>query len=108
MGSPARILLLGGHGKVALYLTPLLLAHNHHVTSLIRNPNQKQEILALKKGSGSLDVLVSSLDEVTSDEKASSILAAVKPDYVVWAAGMVLAYTSIVYGSCTLTVNLEL
>ena len=98
MPPPARILILGGHGKVALYLTPLLLSRNHHVTSLIHNPGQEKEILACKKGSGSLDVLVSSLDNVRSVENARSILDVVKPDYVVWAAGACLP----VYTSCCL------
>ena len=32
----ARILLIGGHGKIALLLEPLLAAAGHHVTAVIR------------------------------------------------------------------------
>ncbi|KAI9849130.1 MAG: hypothetical protein M1837_005360 [Sclerophora amabilis] len=40
-----RILLLGGHGKVALLLTPHLLARSWNVTSVIRDEAQREDIL---------------------------------------------------------------
>lgn len=84
-----QVLLLGGHGKVALRLTPLLLSRAWNVTSVIRNPEHEPEILALGKGSkGKLNVLISSLDDVKSDADAKKVLDAVSPDYVVWSAGM--------------------
>lgn len=83
-----QVLLLGGHGKVALHLTPLLLNRAWNVTSVIRNPDHENEILALGKGrKGKLDVLISSLDDVKSATDAQKILDTVTPDYVVWSAG---------------------
>ncbi|KAL2815367.1 hypothetical protein BJX63DRAFT_166777 [Aspergillus granulosus] len=85
-----QVLLLGGHGKVALHLTPLLLARAWNVTSVIRNPDHESEILALAKGAnakGQLNVLISSLDDIKTEADAAKILAATDPDYVVWSAG---------------------
>ena len=84
-----HVLLLGGHGKIALHLTPLLLARAWNVTSVIRNPDHESEIRALGQGKkGSLDVLLSSLDDVKTENDAKSIIDRVQPDYVVWSAGM--------------------
>jgi nucleoside-diphosphate-sugar epimerase len=83
-----QILLLGGHGKVALHLTPLLLKRAWNVTSVIRNPDHESEILALGKGlKGNLNVLLSSLADVKSAADAQKIIDTVSPDYVVWSAG---------------------
>ncbi|OJJ46647.1 hypothetical protein ASPZODRAFT_97019 [Penicilliopsis zonata CBS 506.65] len=83
-----RVLLLGGHGNVAMAMTPLFLARSWSVTSVIRNPEHENEILALAKGQpGHLDVLLSSLDDVRCEADAQAILDTVSPDYVVWAAG---------------------
>jgi nucleoside-diphosphate-sugar epimerase len=86
--SAPRVLLLGGHGKVALHLTPLLLAKSWNVTTIIRDPKHQDEILALGKDQkGQVDVLVESLEDVKSDADAQKVLDKVKPDYVVWSAG---------------------
>lgn len=86
--SATKVLLLGGHGKVALHLTPLLLARQWHVTSVIRNADHEQEILSKGKGQpGKIDVLVESLDEVKSQADAQKVLDQVKPDIVIWSAG---------------------
>ncbi|CAG8157249.1 unnamed protein product [Penicillium salamii] len=83
-----QVLLLGGHGKVALHLTPLLLKRAWNVTSVIRNPAHESEILALGQGlKGKLNVLISSLDDVKSASDAQRIIDTVSPDYVVWSAG---------------------
>ncbi|KAJ5229423.1 hypothetical protein N7489_010131 [Penicillium chrysogenum] len=83
-----HVLLLGGHGKVALHLTPLLLNRGWSVTSVIRNPTHENEILALGKGlKGTLNVLLSSLEDVKSASDAQKIIDTVTPDYVVWSAG---------------------
>jgi hypothetical protein len=67
----------------------LLLARAWNVTSVIRNPDHENEILALGKGArGKLSVLLSSLEDVKSDADAKKIIDAVSPDYVVWSAGM--------------------
>ena len=84
-----RILLLGGHGKISLLLTPKVLARSWDLTSVIRNPDQKKDILeaAGKNGPGKLDVLVSSIEDVKSEADAQKVLDKVKPDWVVWSAG---------------------
>lgn len=83
-----RVLLLGGHGKIAMLMTPLLLSRTWQVTSLIRNPDHESEIRGTAKGQpGELDVLTSSLDDVKSEAQAQSIIDSAKPDYVVWSAG---------------------
>jgi nucleoside-diphosphate-sugar epimerase len=69
--SAPHILLIGGHGKIALQLTPLLLSRSWHVTSLVREASQKDDVLAEGRDQpGRLDVLVSSLTEVKSDQHA--------------------------------------
>jgi hypothetical protein len=83
-----RILLLGGHGKVSLLMTPKLLARSWNLTSVIRDPEQKADVLeAGKHGPGKLDVLIASIEHVKSDADAKKILDQVKPDWVVWSAG---------------------
>jgi len=60
------------------------------VVSVIRNPDQKAAILeAGKNGPGKIEVLIESLEDVKSDGDAKKILDKVKPDWVVWSAGMV-------------------
>lgn len=86
--STTRVLLIGGHGKIALHLTPLLLTKSWNVTSLVRNPDHESEITKLGQGkSGKLDVLVDSLDDIKSDAQAQSVLDKVNPDIVIWSAG---------------------
>ncbi|KAL6251554.1 hypothetical protein RBB50_001763 [Rhinocladiella similis] len=83
-----RVLILGGHGKVSLFLQPLLLAKKWNVTSVVRNREHEAEILALGKDKpGTIDVLVDSLDDVKEASQAQHVLDKVKPDYVVWSAG---------------------
>jgi uncharacterized protein YbjT (DUF2867 family) len=87
-----QVLLLGGHGKVALHMTPLLLKRAWNVTSVVRNPDHESEILALGKGlKGKLNVLVSSLEDVKSASDAKKILDSVTPDYVIWSAGTLVS-----------------
>ncbi|KAL9638206.1 MAG: hypothetical protein Q9204_001580 [Flavoplaca sp. TL-2023a] len=83
-----RVLLLGGHGKVSLLLTPHLIARSWHVTSVIRDPTQTDDILSTVKGdSSNVDVLVSSLEDVKSKGDAQQVIDKVKPDFIVWSAG---------------------
>ena len=83
-----KVLLLGGHGKVSLKLTPLLLAKSWDVVSLVRNEDHKQEILGVGKGQpGNVDVLVDSLDDAAEEAQAKRVLDQVKPSIVVWSAG---------------------
>ncbi|KIW04854.1 uncharacterized protein PV09_04036 [Verruconis gallopava] len=86
--SDKQVLLLGGHGKVALHLTPLLLAKSWNVTSVVRNPDHEADILKLGENKpGKIEVLLDSLDDVTSVEHAERVLDKVRPDIVVWSAG---------------------
>lgn len=88
-----NILLLGGHGRISLLLTPLLLTNpSHHVTSVIRNPSHRREILALKethpdKHPGKLSVLVSSLDDIHTPTDARRVLQQTSPKWIIWSAG---------------------
>lgn len=102
-----QVLLLGGHGKIALHLTPLLLARSWNVTSVIRNAEHEAEILALGTGKpGKLSVLLSSLDDVKSQADAQAVLDKVNPEYVVWAAGESTFIRLLKPGSSTNTVLL--
>src|SRR5262245_21406871 len=88
MATSHHILLLGGHGKIAQLLTPLLLRRSWTVTSVIRTPEQVPEIAALGANEkGTLHVLVRSLEEMRSDADAKAVLDEVQPDMVVWSAG---------------------
>ena len=42
----SRIVMIGGHGKVALLAAPLLVEAGHEVVSLIRNPDQSADVAA--------------------------------------------------------------
>jgi len=69
-------------------MTPKILSRSWNLTSIIRNPDQKSDILeAGKNGPGKLDVLVESIEDVKSDDDAKKILDKVKPDWVIWSAG---------------------
>lgn len=86
--APVKILLIGGHGKVAQLMTPLLLAKSWNVTSMIRAAEQSSTVEELGKGQpGKLDVLVKSVADVKSEGDAKKILDQVQPDWVVWSAG---------------------
>ncbi|KAH8899169.1 NAD(P)-binding protein [Thozetella sp. PMI_491] len=83
-----HILLLGGHGQVAQHLTAFLLQASLSVTSIVRNPDQVSALEKLGENrSGTLEVLVRSLEDVKSEAQAKAILDEVKPDCVVWSAG---------------------
>ncbi|KAK4177785.1 hypothetical protein QBC36DRAFT_309810 [Triangularia setosa] len=89
-----HVLLLGGHGKVAQLLTPLLLKRSWTVTSVIRSQEQVDTIKKLGRDQETLNVLVRSLEDVKSEGDAKKIIedagreAGDKGvDYVVWSAG---------------------
>lgn len=75
----ARILLIGGHGKVALLLEPLLVAAGHHVTAVVRNPAHEADVAATGATPLVADVASFDLDQLTS-------LVSGK-DIVIWSAG---------------------
>lgn len=75
----ARIALIGGHGKVALLVAPLLVDDGHQVTSVIRNPDHASEVAATGASPqvASVEELdVAALTEVLRDH-----------EIVVWSAG---------------------
>ncbi|KIH88256.1 NAD dependent epimerase/dehydratase family protein [Sporothrix brasiliensis 5110] len=86
-----HVLVLGGHGKIAQLLTPLLLQRAWTVTSVIRSQDQVPDIEALAPDANArknLHVLVHSLEDlVQSQAAAQQLLDQVRPDYVVWSAG---------------------
>ncbi|CAL3964572.1 unnamed protein product [Diplocarpon coronariae] len=83
-----RVLLLGGHGKVSLLLTPKLIQRSWDVISVIRNPEQTAAIQeAGSHGPGTIEVLIESLGDVKSEGDAKKILEKARPDWVVWSAG---------------------
>ncbi|KAK4641797.1 hypothetical protein QC761_504000 [Podospora bellae-mahoneyi] len=89
-----HVLLLGGHGKVAQLLTPLLLKRSWTVTSVIRAQEQVPTIKKLGASqNGKLNVLVRSLEDVKSTDDAKKVIEDAGRegekgvDYVVWSAG---------------------
>jgi uncharacterized protein YbjT (DUF2867 family) len=75
-----RVLIAGGHGKIAIELTGLLAARGDDVRSLIRNPDHGDEVRA----AGAAEVVVCDLEAAGEDEIARAAGAA---DAIVFAAG---------------------
>ncbi len=91
-----RILLVGGHGKISLLATPQILERGWHLTSVIRNPDQKNDILAAaakaKSGKENIEVLVHSIEDIKSMDDAKKLLDLSKPDWVLFSAGSSSAF----------------
>jgi uncharacterized protein YbjT (DUF2867 family) len=75
----ARILLIGGHGKVALLLEPLLVAAGHDVTAVIRNPAHETDVSAT-----GAHPLVADVESSDTDRLVGLVSG---HDVVVWSAG---------------------
>lgn len=75
----SRILLVGGHGKIALLAEPLLVAQGHDVTAVIRNPEHADAVRA----TGAIP-LVADVEKLDTDALAQLIE---DHDAVVWSAG---------------------
>lgn len=75
----ARIVIVGGHGKVALLLAPLLVARGDDVTSVVRNPEHTDAVAATGAA-----VSVADIEQLSADEIADVIAG---HDAVVWSAG---------------------
>ncbi|QIK72782.1 SDR family oxidoreductase [Propioniciclava coleopterorum] len=73
------VLILGGHGKVALLLAPLLVARGDTVDSVIRNPEQADAVRA----SGA-NPIVADIESLSTDALADLIHG---HHAVVWSAG---------------------
>lgn len=75
----SRILIIGGHGKIALLLAPLLVARGDDVTSVIRNPAHAADVEAT-----GATALAADVEKLTVDELAATLSG---QDAVVWSAG---------------------
>lgn len=75
----AEVLIIGGHGRVALLLAPLLVARADEVTSVIRNPDHRGDVA----GTGA-EPVVADVEQL-STEQLTELLAG--RDAVVWSAG---------------------
>ena len=75
-----RVVIAGGHGKIALELTRLLDERGDQVRSLIRNPAHAEEV----REAGALEAIVCDLEEADADRVAE---AAGEAEVAVFAAG---------------------
>lgn len=75
----ARIVIIGGHGKVALRLAPLLVARGDEVSSVVRNVDHRDEVAA----TGATPV-VADVEQLATDELVDVLGG---HDAVVWSAG---------------------
>jgi len=75
----SRIIVFGGHGRIALLLSPLLVSRGDEVTAVIRNPDHVAEVEAT--GATALLADVEALD-------TASIASIIRGhDAIVWSAG---------------------
>jgi uncharacterized protein YbjT (DUF2867 family) len=75
----AKVLIIGGHGKVALHLAPLLVERGDEVTSVVRNPAHEADVAA----TGARAVVV----DVERAETVELVELIGGHDAVVWSAG---------------------
>lgn len=75
----ARILLIGGHGKIALLAEPLLAAAGHEVDAVIRNPDHAPEVQAAQANPVVADVENMDVDQLVELTDGH--------DVVIWSAG---------------------
>jgi uncharacterized protein YbjT (DUF2867 family) len=75
----AKVLIIGGHGKVALQLAPLLVERGDEVTSVFRNPEHEPDVAATGARPVVADV------ETLGTEQLAELLRG--QDAVVWSAG---------------------
>ena len=75
----AKVMIIGGHGKVAQLATPLLVQAGHTVTSIIRNPDQEETIRTL-----GATPLVFDLESATREDFAEVFRG---QDAIIWTAG---------------------
>jgi uncharacterized protein YbjT (DUF2867 family) len=74
-----RVTIIGGHGKIALLLAPLLVGAGHEVTSVVRNPDHVADVEAT-----GATALVSSVEDADIHAMADLLSG---QDAVVWSAG---------------------
>ena len=75
----SRVIVIGGHGKVALLTAPLLVADGHDVTSVVRNPAHVADVRSTAATAVVLDIESATTEELTELVRGS--------DVVVWSAG---------------------
>ncbi|MFD7022395.1 SDR family oxidoreductase [Promicromonospora sukumoe] len=75
----SRVLIIGGHGKIALRLAPLLVERGDEVTSVFRNPDHQEEVAATGATPLVADV------ELLDTEGIADLVRG--HDAVVWSAG---------------------
>jgi nucleoside-diphosphate-sugar epimerase len=75
----ARILIVGGHGKVALLLARVLADRGDQVTSIIRNPDQSDDVRA----AGAEPVVF----DIEHEDRGAFARVIAGHDAVVWSAG---------------------
>jgi nucleoside-diphosphate-sugar epimerase len=75
----ARILIVGGHGKVALLLARVLADRGDEVTSIIRNPDQSDDVRA----AGAEPVVF----DIEHEDRGAFARVIAGHDAVVWSAG---------------------
>ena len=75
----SNVTIIGGHGKVALLLAPLLVERGDNVTSVFRNPDHTAEVAQTGASTTVADVEKMTVEELTDLVRGS--------DVVVWSAG---------------------
>lgn len=75
----AKIVIVGGHGKVSLLAEPLLAEAGHEVDAIIRNPEQSDDIKETGANPVILDIETASFDELLEALQGA--------DVVIWSAG---------------------
>lgn len=75
----ARIVIIGGHGKIALLLGPLLTERGDEVTSIFRNPDHSEEVAVT-----GVAPLVADIEQLDTDALAALLAG---HDAVVFSAG---------------------
>ncbi len=74
-----RVTIVGGHGKIALLLAPMLVEAGHQVTSVVRDPSHVAEVEAT-----GATAVVSSVEDADVESLAAMLSG---QDAVVWSAG---------------------
>ena len=74
-----RVLVIGGHGKVARLLSPILSARSHTVTAVVRNPEHADDVAA-----DGATPLVADVETMDVESLADLVRG---HDAVVWSAG---------------------
>lgn len=78
-GDMADVVILGGHGKIALLLAPLLVERGDKVTSVFRNPDHEQDVTA-----AGARAVVADIETLDVGQLADLLRG---HDAVVWSAG---------------------